>query len=86
MLTFDCSLVRDVEALVRTVPSILNTRRIINAIGIDSARPGSALKLWFVIRTYGLHGLQQILRSHIMARQMAGDPVDTGFQILARCR
>ncbi len=96
MLTnFDCSayFVRDVEALVRTfeiLPEYLKTpegNRVNNYRdwGIQLGRRFRALKLWFVIRTYGLHGLQQILRSHIaMAHQVAERIRSTpGFQVLA---
>ena len=82
MLTnFDCSayFVRDAAALVRTfeiLPEYLKTPegdRVNNYRdwGIQLGRRFRALKLWFVIRTYGVSGLQSILRQHIaMAQQL----------------
>jgi aromatic-L-amino-acid/L-tryptophan decarboxylase len=82
MLTnFDCSayFVRDAAALVRTfeiLPEYLKTPegdRVNNYRdwGIQLGRRFRALKLWFVIRTYGVSGLQKILRQHIaMAQQL----------------
>jgi aromatic-L-amino-acid decarboxylase len=41
--------------------------------GLQLGRRFRALKLWFAIRTYGVHGLQQHLRAHIaLAREFAG--------------
>jgi aromatic-L-amino-acid decarboxylase len=76
MLTnFDCSayFVRDKEALVRTfeiLPEYLKTAegsRVNNYRdwGIPLGRRFRALKLWFVIRSYGVSGLQNIIRRHI---------------------
>ncbi|MBS3776058.1 MAG: aminotransferase class I/II-fold pyridoxal phosphate-dependent enzyme, partial [Bacteroidales bacterium] len=77
---FDCSayFVRDKQALVRTfqlVPEYLKTRsdEEVNNYSdwtIPLGRRFRALKLWFVLRYYGLEGLQQKLREHIA---MAGD-------------
>ena len=76
MLTnFDCSayFVRDAEALVRTfeiLPEYLKTaegKRVHNYRdwGIQLGRRFRALKLWFVIRSYGVDGLREIIRSHL---------------------
>jgi aromatic-L-amino-acid decarboxylase len=72
---FDCSayFVRDVQALVRTfeiLPEYLKTNeneRVNNYRdwGIALGRRFRALKLWFVIRSYGVTGLQAALRLHI---------------------
>jgi aromatic-L-amino-acid decarboxylase len=81
---FDCSayFVRDVDALLRTfhiAPEYLKTwadDAVVNYRdwGIPLGRRFRALKLWFVIRSYGVEGLQQMLRSHItLAQQLAGD-------------
>ncbi len=77
---FDCSayFVRDKQALVRTfqlVPEYLKTRsdEEVNNYSdwtIPLGRRFRALKLWFVLRYYGLEGLQQKLREHIA---MAGE-------------
>ncbi len=76
MLTnFDCTayFVRDREALIRTfeiLPEYLKTsenQRVNNYRdwGIQLGRRFRALKLWFVIRSYGVEGLQEIIRNHI---------------------
>jgi aromatic-L-amino-acid decarboxylase len=92
---FDCSayFVRDTEALVRTfeiLPEYLKTPegdRVNNYRdwGIQLGRRFRALKLWFVIRAYGVRGLQQILRNHIaMAQELAERIRSTpDFQLLA---
>ena len=75
MTNFDCSahFVRDADALVRTfsiLPEYLKGReggRVIDYRdwGVALGRRFRALKLWFVIRSYGIEGLQAILRRHI---------------------
>lgn len=72
---FDCSayFVRDKETLVRTfeiLPEYLKTgtRGKVNDYrdwGIQLGRRFRALKLWFVIRSYGVNGLRETLRKHI---------------------
>ena len=84
---FDCSayFVRDREALIRTfeiLPEYLKTgsRGKVNDYrdwGIQLGRRFRALKLWFVIRSFGISGLRNMLRSHIhlaeeMEKWMAG--------------
>ncbi len=77
---FDCTayFVKDVDALLRTfsiLPEYLKTDHQ-NSVknyrdwGIPLGRRFRALKLWFVIRSYGIEGLQERLRAHI---QMAID-------------
>ncbi len=79
---FDCSayFVKDKESLVRTfeiLPEFLRTPadgRVNNYRdwGIQLGRRFRALKLWFVIRSYGVNGLQQLIRKHIgIAQQLA---------------
>jgi aromatic-L-amino-acid/L-tryptophan decarboxylase len=76
MLTnFDCSayFVKDAGALVRTFeihPEYLKTgvdARVKNYRdwGIQLGRRFRALKLWFVIRSYGVEGIQAMVREHI---------------------
>ena len=75
MTNFDCSAhyVRDRDALVRTfsiLPEFLKGREGDSVIdyrdwGVALGRRFRALKLWFVIRSYGIEGLQAILRRHI---------------------
>ena len=77
---FDCSayFVRDKEALIRTFeihPEYLKTREPspVNNYrdwGIQLGRRFRALKLWFVIRTYGVDGLKALIKKHLeLARQ-----------------
>ncbi|MGB5106570.1 MAG: pyridoxal-dependent decarboxylase [Candidatus Zixiibacteriota bacterium] len=77
---FDCSayFVKDAESLVRTfeiLPEYLKTAegdRVNNYRdwGIQLGRRFRALKLWFVIRNYGVEGLQTLVRYHL---KLAGD-------------
>jgi aromatic-L-amino-acid decarboxylase len=95
LTNFDCSayFVRDEAALVRTfeiLPEYLKTTeaaRVNNYRdwGIQLGRRFRALKLWFVIRSYGVSGLQAKLRAHLqMARALENRIRGTrGFQITA---
>jgi aromatic-L-amino-acid decarboxylase len=89
LTNFDCSahFVRDPQALVRTLtvmPSYLMGRETGQVIdyrdwGIPLGRRFRALKLWFVLRCYGVEGLQAMLRRHIawagdLAAWIAADP------------
>jgi aromatic-L-amino-acid decarboxylase len=92
---FDCSayFVRNVEALVRTfeiLPEYLKTTEgtLVNNYrdwGVQLGRRFRALKLWFVIRSYGVSGLQDTLRNHIrLAQELAGHIAASGtFELLA---
>src|SRR5665213_1091792 len=53
--------------------------------GLQLGRRFRALKLWFAIRTYGVHGLQQHLRGHIaLAQEFAGwVAAEPGWEISA---
>ncbi|MBK7213447.1 MAG: aminotransferase class V-fold PLP-dependent enzyme [Bacteroidales bacterium] len=72
---FDCSayFVRDKESLIRTfeiLPEYLKTgtRGLVNDYrdwGVPLGRRFRALKLWFVIRSFGVEGLQEKIRKHI---------------------
>ncbi len=72
---FDCSvyLVKDAALLIKTfeiLPEYLKTktRGAVNDYrdwGVPLGRRFRALKLWFVIRSYGLEGIREKLRSHI---------------------
>jgi aromatic-L-amino-acid decarboxylase len=76
MTHFDCSayFVRDPEALVNTfsiLPEYLKTStrgkvKDFRDWGIPLGRRFRALKLWFVLRSYGVQGLQQNIRKHII--------------------
>ena len=75
LVNFDCSahFVRDAAAFVRTfeiVPEYLRTSehgRVIDYRdwGIALGRRFRALKLWFVIRSYGVEGLRALVRRHV---------------------
>ena len=74
LVNFDCTayFVRDVDALLRTFsanPEYLRTAHDAEVAnfrdwGIQLGRRFRALKLWWVIRSYGVEGLQAVLRSH----------------------
>lgn len=95
LTNFDCCCmyVRDAEQLQRTfsiTPEYLRTAAdsaVINYRdwGIPLGRRFRALKLWFVIRSYGVRGLQAHLRNHIALAQRFADWVrsDPAFEILA---
>jgi aromatic-L-amino-acid decarboxylase len=96
MLTnFDCSayFVRDPAALLRTFeirPEYLKTgmdARVKNYRdwGIPLGRRFRALKLWFVIRAYGVEGLREMVREHIRLAELFRSWVedDERFEVLA---
>ena len=83
MLTnFDCSVfyVKEREALINTLsilPEYLRNKATVSGDVIDYrdwhvqlGRRFRALKLWFVIRYYGVAGLQQYVRGHIALAQL----------------
>lgn len=92
---FDCSayFVKDKAALIRTfeiLPEYLKTpegQRVNNYRdwGIQLGRRFRALKLWFVIRSFGVEGLQEKIRNHIVwAKTFAGwVENEPGFELLA---
>jgi aromatic-L-amino-acid decarboxylase len=72
--------VRDPDALVRTLeilPAFLKTRERGHVIdyrdwSVQLGRRFRALKLWFVIRSYGVAGLRRMVADHIdLAREAA---------------
>jgi aromatic-L-amino-acid decarboxylase len=96
MLTnFDCSayFVRDSGALIRTFeihPEYLKTGvdaevKNYRDWGIQLGRRFRALKLWFVIRSYGVEGLQKIIREHIRLAEMVKEWMeqDERFELMA---
>jgi aromatic-L-amino-acid decarboxylase len=92
---FDCSahFVRDAQALQRTfaiLPEYLKTGEAAPVInyrdwGIPLGRRFRALKLWFVIRSYGVAGLRDRVRDHIaMAHELADEMARAeDFEIVA---
>jgi len=95
LVNFDCSayFVRDRDALLATfkvTPEYLRTaedRDVVNFRdwGIQLGRRFRALKLWFVIRSYGLEGLRELVRKHVrLARELAGwIEAAPGFELMA---
>ncbi|MEI6898808.1 MAG: pyridoxal-dependent decarboxylase [Bacteroidota bacterium] len=92
---FDCSayFVKEKESLINTfsiLPEYLKTEedRLVNNYrdwGIPLGRRFRALKLWFVIRTYGIKGLQDKIRNHIEYGQWLKKQVENtpGFELMA---
>ncbi len=86
LVNFDCSayFVRDRQALLRSFSAsaeILRTahdREVVNYRdwGIQLGRRFRALKLWFVIRSYGVEGLQAMLREHIRLGKLFAGWID----------
>lgn len=84
---FDCSVyfVRDADILIRTfevLPEYLKTknRGQVNDYrdwGIPLGRRFRALKLWFVIRSFGMKGLREKLRGHIELNEKFAREIET---------
>jgi aromatic-L-amino-acid decarboxylase len=95
LTNFDCSAhyVRDPDALVRTLailPEFLKTRERgqvddYRDWGVPLGRRFRALKLWFVIRAYGVTALQDFVRGHIELAREAASWVEAAadFELLA---
>ncbi len=96
MLTnFDCSayFVKDPASLIRTFeihPEYLRTRvdaevKNFRDWGIQLGRRFRALKLWFVIRSYGVEGLREFVRKQISMAQMFSQWVEQHqfFELMA---
>jgi aromatic-L-amino-acid decarboxylase len=83
---FDCSayFVKDAELLIRSfeiLPEYLKTssRGSVNDYrdwGIQLGRRFRALKLWFVIRSYGVEGIRNRLRSHLELSEYAAGELE----------
>ena len=92
---FDCSAyyVKDRHSLIRAmqiVPEYLKTRHQgkVNDYcdwSVQLGRRFRALKLWFVIRSYGISGLQEKLRMHIRLAKNLEEKItnDPDFEIVA---
>jgi aromatic-L-amino-acid decarboxylase len=83
LTNFDCTAyyVRDRDALLAAfslTPEYLRTAHDADVVnfrdwGIQLGRRFRALKLWFVIRSYGVEGLRAIIRHHVaLAAELAG--------------
>ncbi len=98
LVNFDLSayFVRDVDTLLRTftiTPEFLRTSHDSDVAnfrdwGIQLGRRFRALKLWFVIRSYGVDGLRAVMRRHVaLAREFADwVSASTDFELLAPAR
>ena len=94
-VNFDCSAfyVKDKQLLINTfaiTPEYLRTAedRLVNNYrdwGIQLGRRFRALKLWFVIRWYGVEGLREKLRLHLRCGQWLGEQIEQApdFDLLA---
>ena len=86
LVNFDCSayFVRDRSALLRSfgasaeILKAAQDDRVVNYRdwGIQLGRRFRALKLWFVIRSYGVDGLRAMLREHIRLGKLFAEWVD----------
>jgi aromatic-L-amino-acid decarboxylase len=95
LTNFDCTayFVRDPSALLATfqaTPEYLRTAYDADVVnfrdwGIQLGRRFRALKLWFVIRSYGVEGLRAMIRRHVaLARELAGwVESDPDFEVVA---
>jgi aromatic-L-amino-acid/L-tryptophan decarboxylase len=95
LTNFDCSayFVRDPAALLaafQAAPEYLRTPYDADVVnyrdwGIQLGRRFRALKLWFVIRSYGVEGLRALIRRHVaLARELAGwIEADPDFELMA---
>jgi aromatic-L-amino-acid decarboxylase len=92
---FDCTafFTRDASSLIRTfeiLPEYLKTRTRgkVNDYrdwGIPLGRRFRALKLWFVIRSFGIIGLQEKIRLHIQIAKTLAEKIsqESDFEIMA---
>ena len=92
---FDCTMlyVKDQEALIKTfeiLPEYLKTNadKEVNNYrdwGIQLGRRFRALKLWMVIKSYGLQGIREKMHKHIELAQYFRDALDKNndFELLA---
>ncbi|UCG00747.1 MAG: aminotransferase class V-fold PLP-dependent enzyme [Candidatus Heimdallarchaeota archaeon] len=91
---FDCSayFIKDPEALVRTfeiLPEYLKTKaegvKNFRDWGLQLGRRFRALKLWFVIRNFGIEGLQQKIKYHIDLAKYLNQKIEKSpdFELLA---
>ncbi|MFO7655580.1 MAG: pyridoxal-dependent decarboxylase [Bacteroidales bacterium] len=92
---FDCSayFVKDKDKLVKTfqmLPEYLKTKTdgLVNDYsewGVQLGRRFRALKLWFVLRSFGVENLQQMIRNHISYARYFADEIQKKekFEIMA---
>lgn len=92
---FDCSayFVKDKDVMIRAfsiLPEYLKTRNDDTVInykdwGVQLGRRFRSLKLWFVIRNFGVTGIQERLRSHIRLAEELETTIqaDADFELLS---
>jgi aromatic-L-amino-acid decarboxylase len=95
LTNFDCTAyyLRDPDALLRTfqiTPEFLRTSYDADVVnfrdwGIQLGRRFRALKLWFVLRSYGAEGLREMIRHHVALAQefAAWVAADSRFRVTA---
>jgi aromatic-L-amino-acid decarboxylase len=95
LVNFDCSAyyVRDRQALLRTfsiTPEYLRTaqdQQVVNFRdwGIQLGRRFRALKIWFVLRSYGVEGLRAMVRDHVALAQELAERIrrSSNFELMA---
>ncbi|MFL5491008.1 MAG: pyridoxal phosphate-dependent decarboxylase family protein, partial [Gemmatimonadales bacterium] len=95
LVNFECSAyyVRDRQALLRTfsiTPEYLRTaqdQQVVNFRdwGIQLGRRFRALKIWFVLRSYGVEGLRAMVRGHIALAQGLAERIrrSSNFELMA---
>ena len=95
LTNFDCTahFVRDPEALIRTLsilPPFLSGRETGRVTdyrdwSVPLGRRFRALKLWFVLRSYGLEGLRSVIRRHIALAEWLADEIAAApdFELMA---
>ena len=95
LTNFDCDVmyVREPERLVRTLsimPEYLRAKQADDVINyrdwhVPLGRRFRALKLWFVLRSYGLSGLRSHIREHIRLAELFADMVkeDQRFELVS---
>ncbi|NRB35281.1 MAG: aspartate aminotransferase family protein [Rhodobacteraceae bacterium] len=93
---FDCAahFLRDPEPLVKTLaiqPAFLKTHGVSGIVdysewSVPLGRRFRALKLWFLIRAYGLDGLREVIRNHVTWAEELHNAMeaDRDFEIITR--
>lgn len=96
LTTFDCSafFIRHKDELIRTLsilPEYLKTSEgdeVVNFRdwGLGLGRRFRSLKLWFVLRWYGVDGISEILRRHLALAKIFEEQVrkDSSFEVVAQ--
>ena len=83
-VNFDCCahFIRDKNALIRTLTILPEYLKTVEGVtdyrdwGVQLGRRNRALKLWFVIRSYGVEALQEKIRDHVKMAERLADMMD----------